>query len=150
VGYGTGLLISNRHVLTSARVIHDFSRDRRKYSVRIIPGYEFGKEAFGSTTASQTRVSPKFSPEIKDGSADYGVLTLSRSLGSSTHMSIGNAALGSWGGPSHGLSTSVADWRRQSSSYSGVLALVRRGRRVLQASGLLRRIRGPPTGTDST
>ena len=110
VGYGTGLLISNRHVLTSARVIYDFSRDRRRYSVHITPGYEFGKEAFGSTTASQARVSPKFSPEIKDGSADYGVLTLSRSLGSATSPSIKNAALGSWGGPSHGLSTSVADW----------------------------------------
>ena len=110
VGYGTGLLISDRHVLTSARVIYDFSRDRRRYSVRITPGYEFGKEAFGSTPASQARVSPKFSPEIKDGSADYGLLTLSRSLGSLTYSSIGNAALGSWGGPSHGLSTSVADW----------------------------------------
>ena len=62
VGYGTGLLISNRHVLTSAQVIHGFSRDRRKYSVRVTPGYEFGKEAFGSTTASKARVSPRFSP----------------------------------------------------------------------------------------
>jgi V8-like Glu-specific endopeptidase len=111
-GYGTGLLISDRHVLTSARVIYDFSRDRRRYSVRITPGYEFGKEAFGSTTASQARVSPKFSPEIGDGSADYGLLTLSRSLGSATYKSIGNAALGFWGReePSYGLSTSAADW----------------------------------------
>jgi hypothetical protein len=110
VGFGTGLLISNRHALTAARVIHDFSKDRRKYSIRITPGYEFGQEAFGSTTASQARVSPNFSPETKDGSADYGLLTLSQSLGSATYSSIGNARLGSWGGPTHGLSTSAADW----------------------------------------
>ncbi|MFZ0134394.1 MAG: trypsin-like peptidase domain-containing protein, partial [Desulfobacterales bacterium] len=110
VGYGTGLMISDRHVLTSARVIHDFSRDRRKYSIRITPGYEFGKEAFGSTTASKARVSPKFSPAAKDGAADYGLLTLSQSLGRATHSSIGNARLGSWEGPTHGLSTSAADW----------------------------------------
>ena len=110
VGYGTGLLISDRHVLTAARVIHDFSRDRRRYSVRITPGYEFGKEAFGSTTASQARVSPKFSPDIKDGSADYGLLILSRPLGSVVFSSIGNTALGSWRDESHGLSTGIAEW----------------------------------------
>jgi hypothetical protein len=104
------VLISNKHVLTSARVIHDFSKDRRRYSVGITPGYEFGKEAFGSTTASKARVSPKFSPETKDGSADYGLLTLSRPLGSALFSSIGNTALGYWGNESHGLSTTPADW----------------------------------------
>jgi V8-like Glu-specific endopeptidase len=110
VGYGTGLLISNRHVLTSAQVIHGFSRDRRKYSVRVTPGYELGKEAFGSTTASKARVSPRFSPESRDGSADYGLLTLSRPIGSGTFSSIKNAALGYWGGASHELVKSAADW----------------------------------------
>jgi V8-like Glu-specific endopeptidase len=114
VGYGTGLLISNRHVLTSAQVIHGFSRDRRKYSVRVTPGYEFGKEAFGSTTASRARVSPRFSPESRDGSADYGLLTLSRSIGDRTFASIKNAALGHWGGASHHIVKSAAEWSRQS------------------------------------
>jgi V8-like Glu-specific endopeptidase len=109
VGYGTGLLISHRHVLTAARVIHDFSRDRRRYSVTVTPAYEFGREAFGSTTASAARVSPKFSPDTKDGSADYGLLTLSRPLGSAVFSSIGNTALGSWGDEAHGLSTTPAD-----------------------------------------
>ena len=71
VGYGTGVMISNKHVLTSARVIHGFSKDRRRYSIRITPGYEFGKEALGSTTASKGRVSPKFSPDTRDASEDY-------------------------------------------------------------------------------
>ncbi|HKQ79438.1 MAG TPA: trypsin-like serine protease [Blastocatellia bacterium] len=109
VGYGAGLLISNRHVLTSARVIYEYSRDRRRYAVRLTPGYEFGKEAFGSTTAVQARVSPMFSPATKDGSADYGLLTLSRPLGSAVFSAIGNSALGFWGGESHGLSTTAAD-----------------------------------------
>lgn len=110
VGYGTGLLISNRHVLTAARVVHNLSRDRRRYSVRVTPGYEFGKEAFGSTTASNARVSPKFSPETKDGSVDYGLLTLSRPIGTAVFKSIGNTALGSWGNESHRLFTTPADW----------------------------------------
>ncbi|WP_306534554.1 serine protease [Geobacter sp.] len=118
VGYGTGLLISDRHVLTSARVIHGFSKDRRRYSVRIAPGYEFGKEALGSATASKARVSPRFSPGTSDASADYGLLTLSRPLGSVTYPAIGNAALGSWGGPSHGLSTSAADWSGKKASLA--------------------------------
>ena len=110
VGYGTGLLISNRHVLTCAQVIHGFAKDRRKYSVRVTPGYEIGKEAFGSTTASKARVSPRFSPESRDGSADYGLLTLSRAIGSATFASIKKVALGYWGGQSHQLVKSAADW----------------------------------------
>src|SRR5207247_699512 len=43
VRYGTGLMISDRHVLTSARVIYDFSRDRRRYAIRITPAYATGK-----------------------------------------------------------------------------------------------------------
>jgi V8-like Glu-specific endopeptidase len=110
VGFGTGLLISNRHVLTAARVIHDFSRDRRRYSIQITPGYEFGEEAFGSTTASKARLSPKFSPETKDGSIDYGLLTLSRPLGDTLFSVIGNIALGSWRNETHGLYATPADW----------------------------------------
>jgi V8-like Glu-specific endopeptidase len=109
VGYGSGLLISNRHVLTSAQVIYEYSRNRRRYAVRVTPGYEFGKEAFGSTTASQARVSPMFSPATKDGSADYGLLTLSRPLGNAVFSSIGNSALSYWGNESHGISSSEAD-----------------------------------------
>ncbi len=54
-------------------------------------------------------MSPQFSPETKDGSADYGLLTLSRPLGSAVYSSIGNTLLGSWGNESHGLSISKAD-----------------------------------------
>uniref|UniRef100_UPI0039B9B733 trypsin-like serine peptidase n=1 Tax=Albidovulum sp. TaxID=1872424 RepID=UPI0039B9B733 len=118
VGYGTGLLISDRHVLTSAGVIHGFSKDRRRYSVRIAPGYEFGTDALGSATASKARVSPRFSPGTNDAAADYGLLTLSRPLGSATYPAIGNTALGSWGGPSHGLSTSAADWSGKKASLA--------------------------------
>ena len=150
VGYGTGLMISGSHVLTSARVIYKFSKDRRKYSIRITPGYEFGKEAFGSTTASKARVSEKFSLEAKDGSTDFGLLTLSRPLGNMTFSSIQNTALGSWGGPSHGLSTSVADWSGKVARVAAFSPFVRRGRRVSQTSGLFRGNRGPPTGADPT
>ena len=109
VGYGTGVMISNKHVLTSARVIHGFSKDRRRYSIRITPGYEFGKEALGSTTASKGRVSPKFSPDTRDASEDYGLLTLSKPLGAEVFSSIGKIALGSWGDESHGLVKADAD-----------------------------------------
>jgi len=109
VGYGTGVMISNKHVLTSARVIHGFSRDRRRYSIRITPGYEFGKEGLGSTTASKGRVSPKFSPDTKDASEDYGLLTLSKPLGAEVFSSIGKIVLGSWGDESHGLVKTDAD-----------------------------------------
>ena len=103
VAYGSGLLISDRHVLTSARVIYGFSKDRRRYSVRVAPGYEFGKEAFGAVTAGRGRVSPRFSPDAKDAAADFGLLTLSRPVGSSTFAAIGNARLGSWSDAAHGL-----------------------------------------------
>jgi V8-like Glu-specific endopeptidase len=111
VGYGTGLLISSRHVLTAAGTIYNFSGDRRRYSIRITPGYEFGRETFGTTTASKVRVSPKYSPATKDGSADYGLLTLSRPLGNAVFSLIGNSALGSWGNEFHALSTTPADLR---------------------------------------
>lgn len=101
VGHGTGVMISDRHVLTSARAIHLYARDRRRYSVRIAPGYEFGKEALGSVMAAAGRVSPGFSPDTKDAGEDYGLLTTARPLG---------AAVGSWGGESHGLVGTDADW----------------------------------------
>jgi V8-like Glu-specific endopeptidase len=110
VGYGSGLLISNQHVLTSARVIHEFVQDRRRYAVSVAPGYEFGKEAFGSTTAAKGRTSPRFSLDSKDASAEFGLLTLSRALGTASFAAIKNAALGSWGGANYGIVSSAADW----------------------------------------
>ena len=110
VGYGSGLLISNQHVLTLARVIHGFVQDRRRYAVSVAPGYEFGKEAFGSTTVSKGRTSPRFSPDSKDASAEFGLLTLSRALGTASFAAIKNAALGSWGGANYGIVSSAADW----------------------------------------
>jgi len=135
VGYGSGLLISNRHVLTSARVIYEYSRNRRKYAVRVIPGYEPGKEAFGSTTASQARVSPTFSPATKDGSADYGLLTLSRPIGNAISSSIGNSALGYWGNDSHGISTTEADLK-------GKAAHIAAFSRLSGGGGLYQKLRG--------
>ena len=113
VGHGTGVMISNQHVLTSARVIHRFVKDGRRYSIRIWPGYEFGQEALGSATASKGRVSPAFSPDKKDASEDYGLLTMSRPLGAQVFASLGKKALGSWGGESHGLVKTDADWTDQ-------------------------------------
>jgi V8-like Glu-specific endopeptidase len=110
MGYGSGLLISNQHVLTSARVIHGFAKDRRRYAIRVAPGYEFGKEAFGVTTASKGRTSPRFAPDSNDASAELGLLTLSRALGTGSFAAIKNAALGSWGGANYGIVSSVADW----------------------------------------
>jgi hypothetical protein len=121
MGYGTGLLISDRHVLTSARVIYNFSRDRRRYSVRITPGYEFYKEAFGSMTASQARVSPGAAPRKRDLSIHRE--RCSRLLGAR------RAVLRAFHFGS-GL-------ERQSCPHCGVLARVRRRRRVSQASGVL-------------
>jgi glutamyl endopeptidase len=135
VGYGSGLLISNRHVLTSARLIYEYSRNRRKYAVRVTPGYEPGKQAFGSTTASQARVSPTFSPATKDGSADYGLLTLSRPIGNAVVSSIGNSALGYWGNESHGISTTEADLR-------GKAAHIAAFSRLSGGGGLYQKLRG--------
>lgn len=110
VGHGTGVMISNQHVLTSARVIHGFVKDRRRYSIRITPGYEFGKEALGSAAAGKARVSPAFSPDTKDAAEDYGLLTMSRPLGAQVFSSLGKRVLGSWGDDSHGLVKTNADW----------------------------------------
>jgi V8-like Glu-specific endopeptidase len=112
VGYGTALLITDRHVVTAASVIHAFAKDPQRYTVRVTPGYEFGHEPFEGTTASRARVAPQFDAEAKTGSAQYGLLTLERPVGRAAYSSIGNLPLGFWGGDGHSISTSVADLRK--------------------------------------
>jgi V8-like Glu-specific endopeptidase len=145
VGHGTGVMISNQHVLTSARVIHGFVKDRRRYSIRIWPGYEFGKEALGSTTASSGRVSPAFSPDIKDAAEDYGLLTMSRPLGSRVFSALGKKALGSWGDASHGYVKTDKDWNGQAAHVAAFSRLSGGGggyHRLRVATGAILRRQG--------
>jgi V8-like Glu-specific endopeptidase len=66
---GTGLLISNRHVLTAGHVVRDKASAPAAHSVYVYPGRHFGGEPFGRIQVARARVSTRF---------DFGLITLER------------------------------------------------------------------------
>lgn len=79
----TGAMVGPRQVLTAAHAVHSFADGGTARDVRVIPGYDFGYEPFGSESASRVHVLPEWvateSPDF-----DVAVLELPTSLGLST------------------------------------------------------------------
>ena len=96
--HGSGLLISNRHVLTAAHIVWAASVDPQLYTVEVRPGRDDAAEPFGMYTSSRIRVSPRYKPSADDHFEwDYALITLSTAIGKNTFKSIGNRPLGYWG-----------------------------------------------------
>jgi len=97
-GHGSGLLISDRHVLTAAHVVLDAARDPQLHFIQVRPGRDYDREPFGSWSASHVRVCPKYDPSAADGQEwDYALITLDKAVGTMKFPAIQNAALRFWG-----------------------------------------------------
>ena len=116
--FGTGVLVSPRHVLTTAHVIEVPERAQRKerpglVTVDVEPGYNDGN-SLGSYTSSDFRISNdwrlgrggnKFDP----AAFDFGMAILPNSHISSTPLvELDGKPLGYWGHPSLGYNTAFA------------------------------------------
>jgi carboxypeptidase C (cathepsin A)/V8-like Glu-specific endopeptidase/subtilisin family serine protease len=102
LGRGSGLLISNCHVLTAAHVVRDYVKAPFGLTVQVWPGRDYGKEPFDSFSAKKVRLAPLYE-RSKGGSIwDYALITLDKTIGQQTFDSIKPAKLGYWGASGFG------------------------------------------------
>jgi V8-like Glu-specific endopeptidase len=81
-GHGSGILISDRHVLTAAHVVYDMAKDRQLHFARVSPGLDYDSSPFGTWSVSQVRVCPKYDPsDDKNLEWDYALVTLDKAVG---------------------------------------------------------------------
>lgn len=104
---GTGVLISNRHVLTAAHVVYQQYIDPISYSIEVIPALNWGDEPFGSyPLASKPKIPKRYDPKSKDHlDFDYALLTLNTRIGSESFAALGKRPLCYWGHLSCGVNT---------------------------------------------
>ena len=98
---GTGVLISDRHVLTAAHVVYEASQNMQNFSIQVIPALDYGDEPFGSYSVSTKPKIPKnYDPKAQDHlDWDYALLTLQDRVGKRTFSKLGGGPLCYWGHP---------------------------------------------------
>lgn len=103
---GTGLLISDRHILTAAHVIYQKYIDPYSYSIEVIPAFSGGDEPFGMYAVSKKpKISKWYDPEEKNHlDFDYALITLEDRVGQEKFSKIGGP-LCYWGHPQCGANT---------------------------------------------
>jgi carboxypeptidase C (cathepsin A)/V8-like Glu-specific endopeptidase/GH25 family lysozyme M1 (1,4-beta-N-acetylmuramidase)/subtilisin family serine protease len=117
-GFGSGVLISERHVLTAAHVVWDCYQAPNRYQPQVWPGRDGDHEPFDSAGASKVRVCPHYDPDKADHDQwDYALITLAKAVGKNTFASIGKKQLRFWGAPDLGTGFTM--------SLSDPLTLVR-------------------------
>jgi glutamyl endopeptidase len=105
---GTGVLVSDRHVLTAAHVIHEAAANMQSFSIQVRPALDYGNEPFGSYTVAATPKIPRHYRRAATNSLDwdYALLTLGTRIGQKTFAKLNGKTLGYWGSP-HGGANSV-------------------------------------------
>lgn len=102
-GHGSGVLISDRHVLTAAHVVFDIAHDRQLHFAQVRPGLDYTNEPFSSSTVARVRVCPKFDPtDDRNQEWDYALITLDKALGRTKFKSIQGKELRFWGSADFG------------------------------------------------
>jgi V8-like Glu-specific endopeptidase len=139
---GTGVLISNRHVLTAAHVIYEAWQNMQNFSIEVIPGLDYGDEPFGRYAVStKPKVPAKYRPDAADRfDYDYAILQLDSAAGKKT-FGKDSKALCYWGSPDCGEGSVFA--RRDPMTLNAKAALTagypgtRGGKKLMCAAGML-------------
>jgi hypothetical protein len=142
-GGGTGVLVSNRHVLTAAHIVYDASRNMQNFSIQVIRALNYGDEPFGSYSLTAKPKLPRhYRPEGPHRlDWDYALLRLDTEVGEKTFSKLKGNALCFWGTPQCGAGSVFA--RPDPSTLNGKAVFTagyprsHGGNRLMCAAGLL-------------
>jgi V8-like Glu-specific endopeptidase len=142
---GTGVLVSDRHVLTAAHIVYEEYTDPYKYSIEVTPalGDEEKDEPFDSYAVSaKPKIPRKYDPKAKDHlDWDYALITLNKRVGGKKFSRLRERPLYYWGHPTSGTHTIFA--RLDPRTLNGKAAITagyperKGGRQLWLAAGIL-------------
>jgi phosphatidylserine/phosphatidylglycerophosphate/cardiolipin synthase-like enzyme/V8-like Glu-specific endopeptidase len=107
---GTGVLVSNRHVLTAAHVVHEASRNMQNFSIRVIPALDYGDEPFDSyAVTAKPKLPSNYDPDSANSlDWDYALLKLDTAVGKKTFEKLKGNPLCFWGSQDCGANSVFA------------------------------------------
>ncbi len=102
-GGGSGVLISDRHVLTAAHVIYDVSQDPVQYDLDVKIALDGNKDLGMFRRSGPLQIPSQYDPHNLD--FDYALITLDRSVGQSRPDELRGDKLCFWGSSECGAGT---------------------------------------------
>ena len=109
-GGGTGVLVSNRHVLTAAHVVYEAAQNMQNFSIEVTPALDYGDEPFGTyLVTARPKLPRNYRPDAANHlDFDYALLELDAAVGTKTFAKLQGKALGFWGSPTSGANSVFA------------------------------------------
>ena len=100
---GTGLLISDRHVLTAAHVVYDVIRNPARYALSVTIALDGNNDLGTHVPSRKPDISKKYNPGSVD--YDYAIITLSRPIADERPPGLRGDKLCFWGSSQCGAGT---------------------------------------------
>ncbi len=121
-GRGSGVLISDRHVLTAAHVVYDVVQDPGRYHLKVTMALDGNKELDNYSSSKKPDISTKYKPADLDH--DYAIITLSRPIAAERFRQLKGDRLCFWGSSACGAGTTAMpvdpkDLRNQTAYTAG-------------------------------
>ena len=102
---GSGVLISDRHVLTAAHVVLDVVKNPAQYSVAVTVALDESKLLGTYLAAKKPDISSRYNPDTLDN--DLAIITLSRPIANLKFPQLGGNSLCYWGSLACGAGTTA-------------------------------------------
>jgi V8-like Glu-specific endopeptidase len=107
-GSGTGVLISDRHVLTAAHVVYEVYKNRQQFDLKVTPALNGNDDLGTHVSSSKPMIPDRYVPDVKDSDYDYALIRLDTAIGAQTFKELNKQKLCFWGSPDCGAGTELA------------------------------------------